>query len=535
MTIRVLLTALFISLFLTACQPTPNVPLSPELEQYALVKENCEGLKTTLGIHVPDALDKECLTFLRRLDKANAIDYKVAHFNDDNTDPDAKPKPEYILLQTDAHRQRRKTEVEYQTLSDTFNRVSLDAITDNRLQDVELTLTFSETEFTKKHYDYYNEQEPRYQEGSQYLAFEKRYANELVNEGLIYLNQGDKKRANKTFKKAASLNNAQAEYLIGIVYEAKHIDKAIEWHTKAKEHGIKGARINLARLYDRKREPKEAQRLYIEAAEDGDAYAQYMLYKQYKKTDNTKTSGLAVEWVKKSAENGYPPAEYAYGKQLLQEKKTTDAEAWLTKAYEHGIGAANAALGTLYFNAENYPKALKHLRAADSAKAKHQLAQIYERGLGVEINYYRSYVLYKEALKLGQKSAKKDIVRLSKLKTGKEKAHYDAAKRKAQQQQKAFALRCGETPILRNLRAKGMQIHLQGLVSLPLQTSQIFIVNSEDGKYYYVIDTENNANVQQYQHVDITAKATGTSVTVSGTDGLTVDVYQLHFEKQCQK
>ena len=326
MTIRILSTALFISLFLTACQPTPDVPLSPKLDQYALVKENCEGLKTILGIHVPDALDKECRTFLRRLDKANAIDYKVAHFNDDNTKPNAKPKPEYVLLQTDAHRQHRKTEVEYQVLCDTFNRVSLEAITHNQLPDVELTLTFPETEFTNKHYDYYKKQEPRYQEGPQYLAFEKRYANELVNQGLGYLNQGDKKRANEAFKTAAALNNAQAEYLIGIVYEAKYIDKAIEWHTKAKEHGIKGARINLARLYDRKREPKEAQKLYIQAAEDGDAYAQYMLYQQYKKKDNTKTSGLAVEGVKKSAENGYPPAEYAYGEQVLEEEKTADGE-----------------------------------------------------------------------------------------------------------------------------------------------------------------------------------------------------------------
>lgn len=535
MAIYTFIISLFVSLLFTACQSTPNVPLSPELDKYALVKENCEGLRTMPGIHVPDALDKECRTFLRRLDKANAVDYKVAHFNDGNTDSNAKPKPEYVLLQTDAHRQHRKAEVEYQTLCDTFNQVSLEAIAHNQLSDVELTLTFPETEFTKKHYDYYKEQAPQYREGRQYIAFEKRYAKELINQGLVYLSQGDKKSANKAFKTAAALNNAQAEYLVGIVYEAKYIDKAIEWHTKAKEHGIKSARINLARLYTRKHEPKEAQRLYIEAAEDGDAYAQYLLYKQYKKTTNTKTSAMAHMWVKRSAENGFPPAEYAYGQQLLQEKRDEDAKEWLIKAQKSGISAANASLGTLYFNDKNYQKALGYLSAAQSGDAKYQLAEMYEGGLGVEINYYKAYMLYKEASRLGQKKAKKDVARLAKLKTKKEQAHYDAAKRKKKQRQKAFILRNGEEPIHRNIRTKGMSIHLQGLVTLPLQNSHGFIVHSEDGRQFYVIDSEHQADVRQYQHVDIVTKATGNAVTVSNDKGLTTDIYQFTFQKHCQQ
>ena len=533
MAIYAFLISLTASLLFTACQSTPNVPLSPELDQYALVKENCEGLRTMPGMHVPDALDKECRTFLRRLDKSNALDYKIAHFNDDNTDLNAKAKPEYILLQTDAHRQHRKAEVEYQTLCDTINKVSLDAVSHNELADVELTLTFPETEFTKEHYEYYKNQAPQHHEDAQYLAFEKRYSKELIKQGLSYLSQGDKKRAIKLFKTSASLNNAQAEYLVGIIYEAKHVDKAIEWHTKAKDHGIKGSRLNLARLYDRKREPKEAQKLYIEAAEDGDAYAQYLLYKQYKKTDNTKTNAMAGVWAKKSAENGFPPAEYAYGKQLLQEKNDA-AEAWLIKAYKHGINAANTELGALYFDNKNYKKALQHLNLSKSAGSKYQLAKMYERGLGVEINFYRSYMLYKEALKLGLKKSKKDVKRLVKLKTTKEKAHYDAAKRKEQQRQKALRLRNGEAPILRNVRTKGMSIHLQGIATLPLKGSHSFIVHSEEGKQFYVIDSKQEADVQQYQHINIVTTATGHAFTVSNNEGLTSDIYQLTFQKYCQ-
>lgn len=535
MTVYALLLSFLVSLFFTACNSTPDVPLSPELDQYALVKENCEKLRVITVLNVPDALEKECRIFLKRLDKSNALDYKVAHFNDDITDPTAKPKPEYILLQTDANRQRRRTEVDYETLRDTLNKVSLEAIAQNKLEDVELTLTFAETKFTKEHYDYYTKQSPKQMQDPQYLAFKKNYAEELVKEGLVFLSQGDKKGANRVFKAAASLESAQAEYLIGIIYEAKHPDKAIEWHTKAKEHGIKGSRVNLARLYIRQHDRKEAQKLYLEAAEDGDAYVQHLLYKQYKKTSNTKTNTLAREWLKRSAENGFPPAEYDYAKELLKEKNTEAAKEWLLKAHAHGIHAANATLGVLYFEEKMYQEALAYLSVAQSGPAKSALAKMYENGLGVEINFYKSYMLYKEALALGQRNASKDIARLSKLKTGKEKAHYSAAKRKERQQQEALVLRNGEEPMLRNLRTKGMPIHIQGLVSLPLQTSQGFIVTNEDGKQYYVIDAEQKANVQQYQYVDMTAPATGNPITVSSNDGLTVDIYQLYFQNHCQQ
>ena len=533
MTIYAFLLSLTFSLFFSACQSTPDVPLSPELDKYALVQENCEKLRLTAGIHVPDALDKECRTFLRRLDKANTLDYKVAHFNDDN-DPKEKVKPEYILLQKDANRQHRKAEVEYETLCDVINQVSLEAVSQDQLSDVELTLSFPETEFTKKHYDYYKEQAPQHHNDPQFLTFEKRYANSLVVQGLEYLSKGDKKRAIKRFKTAAELNNAQAEFLVGIVYEAKNVDKAIEWHTKAVEHGIKSARINLARLYLRKHEAKEAQKFYLEAAEDGDAYAQYVLYKQYKKTDNTKSNAMANEWLQKSAANGFPPAEYAYGQALLKEKRRDDAKEWLNKAQKHGVNAANGTLGALYYKDKKYTKALTYLSVTNSSYAKYRLAQMYEKGLGVEVNFYKAYMLYKEAVKLGRKKAKKDVARLARLKTSKEEAHYSAAKRKEKQRLEAFCQRCGEEPILRNLRTKGMQINLRGLVSLPLQSAHGFIVNSADGKQFYVIDSEQKANVSQYQYIDITTKATGNAVTISSADGLTVDIYQLHYQTQCQ-
>ncbi|MDA3946942.1 MAG: tetratricopeptide repeat protein [Helicobacteraceae bacterium] len=535
MTVNPFIISLFIALFFSACQPSPNIPLSPELDQYALVKENCEALRTTPGIYVPDALDKECRTFLQRLYKSNALDYKLEQFRNDNRDQNVNLMSEYILLQTEAYRQHRKTELDYQALTDLLNSLSLEAIARNEQADVELTLTFPETTFTQKHYYYYRSFSPQYDNNPQYLAFEKSYIKELIEQGLIYLSQNDKNSALKLFKTAASLNSAQAEYLAGVIYEAKHIDKAIKWHTKAKEHGIKSSRINLARLYTRKHALKEAQELYIEAAEDGDAYAQYLLYKEYDNTTNTKTKKTAKEWLKKSAENGYPPAEYAYGEQLLQEKKRAAAKEWLLKAKEHSMSAANATLGMLFYNDKQYKDALEFLEAADSSDAKYRLGTMYEQGLGVEIDYYTAYMYYKQAVKLGRKNVKQDVERLSKLKTGKEKAHYHAARRKEEQLQKEFVQRFGEDPILRNIRTQAMKIHLTGIVFLPLKNEQGFIVQSEDGKLFYVIDLDHKANIKQYQSVDLTTEATGNAITVSDENGLTVDIYQFYFQEFCQQ
>ena len=144
-------------------------------------------------------------------------------------------------------------------------------------------------------------------------------------------------------------------------------------------------------------------------------------------------------------------------------------------------------------------------------------------------------MLYKEALRLGQKNAKKGVTRLAKLKTAKEQAHYDAAKRKERQNKDALTLRNGKEPILRNIRTEGMHIRLQGIVSLPLQSSHGFIVHGEDGTKFYVIDQEQQADVQQYQYVDMVTKATGNAITVSNEQGLTTDIYQFTFQKHCQQ
>lgn len=525
------LISLLIASVFTACTPTPDVPLSAELSQYAEAQKRCEELRTEIA--VPDALEKECHLFLNRLEKASALDYKIAHFNDDNPDPNARPKPEYIRLQTEGHRQHLKSSLDYQELKDTLNRVSAAAIANDELSDVELTLTFRETDFTKQHYLYYKQYAPEFDNDPRYQAFEKKYAGELLEEGLVFLSQGDKHRALKRFKEAAALHNARAEYLAGVVYEAKHIDKAIAWHTKAQGHGIREARIHLARLYKRKKEPKEALKWYVAAAEDGNAYAQFLLYQQYIKSTSEKTAEIADSWLQRSAENGFPPAEQAYGQRLLQNKKSSEAKTWLLRAKAHGIAASNGPLGGLYFEEKAYKKAYPLLEAAKSGAAKYRLGMMFEKGLGVETDYYSAYQNYKEAARLGYGDTRKEMARVDKLKTQREQAHYEAAKRKKRLYKKELAERCGERAIKRIARTKDTKVYLNGLVSLPLEDANGFLLHTDDGRQFYVIDTDRRAGLKAFDHADITAISTGNAITISSDDGGTRDIYQFHYLKNC--
>ena len=528
-----LLLIFFTALFISACNSTLETPQSPKLSQYTLIKENCTHVRLTPGIFIHDSVDEECRSFLLRLEKANDAEYKLHRFREKNPNSDLSRESTYIMLKKDANRQHRKTEVEYKKLSKELNDVSLDAIKHDELSDVDLTLTFVETHFTKAHYDYYSTQDSEYQEKSVYLIFEKKYTKKLINKGLVYLSKGDKRSALKTFKTAAKMRSSQAQYLVAIIYEAKNVDKAIAWHTKALKHGTKGSRINLARLHLRKHEPKISQKFYVEAAEEGDAYAQFLLYQQYHKTDNPKANAKALSWLKKSANNNFAPAANAYGMTLLKNAETEKALPWLIQASDHGLLTATEALGLLYYTQKEYDQALVCLQQVNTIKAKQTLAKMYEGSLGVNLDYYKAYMLYKDALKLGAKSSEKDVKRLARLTTSKEKAHYEAAKRKQRERTKKRRLEYGEKPILRNLRSAGTKIRLQGLVSLPLESSQGFIVTAADGKQFYVIDSAQAAHISQFQYVDISAKATANAISISSDNGLTIPIYQLHYLNKC--
>ncbi|MCJ7765298.1 MAG: hypothetical protein MUP09_05080, partial [Thiovulaceae bacterium] len=227
-------------------------------------------------------------------------------------------------------------------------------------------------------------------------------------------------------------------------------------------------------------------------------------------------------------------AEYAYGAQLLKEKKGAEAEAWLLRAKEHGINSANETLGELYFNEKKYKEAYPLLTLAKSANSKYQLAVMFERGLDVIPNYYRAYISYQEAYRLGRKGAKTDMARVGRLKSETEQAHFDAAERIDSAYQKELIERCGEKTTHLNIRTGGERVYLHGLASFPFEGANGFLLHTPEGEVFYVIDTEQQTDIKQFQYVDVSAITTGNALIISGDDDSTLNLYQLYFQKQCQ-
>ena len=88
----------------------------------------------------------------------------------------------------------------------------------------------------------------------------------------------------------------------------------------------------------------------LEAAEQGDAEAQYMVGKCYLTGEGTeKNKIIAFRWFKKSAEQGHAKAQYETGRCYLEGKGTeVESLEWYKKAAEQGYAEAQYKVGNAY-------------------------------------------------------------------------------------------------------------------------------------------------------------------------------------------
>ena len=143
-------------------------------------------------------------------------------------------------------------------------------------------------------------------------------------------------------------------------------------------------------------------------SEAGDASAEYELGRSMlsqRPTDSEFAS--AIPWFRRSAEQGYAPAEYMYGG-VFREGRWKDPKQlvyWWTKAAEHGDAQAQLWLGTVYEQGRygierDYFKAFKLLSMAakqGQPDAQVSLGQIYENGEGVPQGYGMAAYWYRKA------------------------------------------------------------------------------------------------------------------------------------------
>ena len=138
-------------------------------------------------------------------------------------------------------------------------------------------------------------------------------------------------------------------------------------------------------------------------ADAGDVNAQFSLGSILYYGGNE--TAQAVEWFRKSAGQGYAPAEFQMG-QLYDfgfgiKQDDTQALAWYRKAAEHGSAPAQRTIGEFYqkgraVSADPVEAARWYRRAADGddLRAQYLLGQLYFNGTGVVRDYVTAYVWF---------------------------------------------------------------------------------------------------------------------------------------------
>jgi uncharacterized protein len=138
-------------------------------------------------------------------------------------------------------------------------------------------------------------------------------------------------------------------------------------------------------------------------AASGDVVAQFSLGALlYYGRDET---AQAVEWFRKSAAQGYAPAEFQMG-QLYDfgfgvAQDLSEALVWYKRAAEHGSAAGQRTVGDFYQKgrgvaADAAEAARWYRRGADGddIRAQYQLGQMYFSGTGVARDYLSAYVWF---------------------------------------------------------------------------------------------------------------------------------------------
>lgn len=130
----------------------------------------------------------------------------------------------------------------------------------------------------------------------------------------------------------------------------------------------------------------------------------------------------AITWYRKSAEQGYAPAQANLGALLETggqlDRNYKEAESWYRKAAMQGNAAAQFNLGLMYNIGRgddiprDYAEAASWYRKAaeqgDTA-AQNSLGRMYEYGQGMGIDYVQAYKWYILAKEAGSESAQQNI------------------------------------------------------------------------------------------------------------------------------
>jgi TPR repeat protein len=205
----------------------------------------------------------------------------------------------------------------------------------------------------------------------------------------------------------AARGNSLAQYYLGYAHDMGHFGaqrdaaKAFELYMQAAEQGNAYAQCCVGICYAHGlgvgRDDEQAVHWYSEAAKRGSAQAQHNLGYSYENGRKPLTQSMreANRWFRRAALRDFDLAQYSLGLSYLNGRELPQnaelANRWFARAAQQGCPIAQVALGYSYEKgrgvAVSYSKAVELYEAAakaGDAQGQHNLATMYMDGSGVE-------------------------------------------------------------------------------------------------------------------------------------------------------
>jgi TPR repeat protein len=174
---------------------------------------------------------------------------------------------------------------------------------------------------------------------------------------------GNVARARGLCEQEAGQGNAEAAYVLGVMYEqgqgvTANLSRAVEEYRRAASGGSARAQLNLGLMHQDgrgvSRDPRAAADLFRRSAERGLADGQAQLGFAYQLgVGVAQDLGIAAEWYRRGAEQGHAWSQYLLGHLLYQGGPGRDADPveavrWLSSAAEQDVIAAQLELAAAY-------------------------------------------------------------------------------------------------------------------------------------------------------------------------------------------
>ena len=215
-------------------------------------------------------------------------------------------------------------------------------------------------------------------EGVRYLkmAIEQGDIDATLLLGKHYYNKQNYSEAFNLYKKPADADdgNAEARYIIGMIYKEGHLGK------KNEEEGLRYLKLAADQGYTRAqykfginlfmtKNYSKAFEYLNKAADKDDAEAQYALYAMYLKgLGVTKDDNKSFNMLRNAAENGYYFAQYDYGMDLMEKGDQDEAFRFFKEAADNGHAESQFMVGMMYYQGDgtvkNENESLRYLQMA---------------------------------------------------------------------------------------------------------------------------------------------------------------------------